>query len=240
MCSNYTPSKRETLGKHFHVEPPQDDWKDEVYPGYLAPILRLADDGSGVMECDAACFGMVPHWADLKLSRHTYNARSETAAGKPSFRHAYAKRQLCIIPADSIFEPNYDSGRAVRWRIARDDGEPMGIAGLWEWRPNGGPDDKPLLSFTMLTINADEHPLMKRFHRPEDEKRMVVVLDPAQYCPWLEAGAEALRDFLLPYPAERLSAEPAPRASAARPKTPKAIRALPPPAPRSLWDEDGD
>jgi hypothetical protein len=25
----------------------------------------------------------------------------------------------------------------------------------------------------MLTINADEHPLMRHFHKPADEKRMV-------------------------------------------------------------------
>ena len=243
MCSNYTPTRRDLLPEHFGVEPPASDWKDETYPGYLAPIIRLADDGSGDIDCEAACFGMVPHWAELKLSRHTYNARSETVASKPSFRHAYAKRQLCIIPAESIFEPNYESGRAVRWKIARDDDAPMGIAGLWEWRPNGGPDDKPLLSFTMLTINADEHPLMKRFHRPEDEKRMVVVLEPQQYRPWLDADANAIASFLQPYPAHKLKAEAAPRATSAK-KTPsvKARAVHPSPdvhrAPRALWDDD--
>ena len=233
MCSNYTPSKRSALPDAFGVEPPADDWKEEAFPGYHAPIVRVADDGSGEIESINACFGMVPHWAELKLSRHTYNARSETVASKPSFRHAYAKRQLCIVPAESIYEPNYESGKAVRWRIARDDGKPMGIAGLWEWRPNGGPDDRPLASFTMLTINADHHPLMRRFHRPEDEKRMVVILSEAQYRPWLAAGVDAIRDFLLPYAAERLVAQPAPRAASsgtsARVAAPKAV-------PKSLWD----
>lgn len=231
MCSNYTPTKRELLARHFGVKVPADGWKTETYPGYLAPIIRLAHDGSGEAESVAACFGLLPHWVDLKLSRHTYNARSETAASKPSFRHAVAKRQLCIVPAESIFEPNHETGKAVRWRIARDDGAPMGLAGLWEWRPNGGPDDRPLVSFTMLTINADHHPLMQCFHRPEDEKRMVVVLREDQYRPWLEAAGE-IGDFLLPYPAEGLVAEPAPRAPAARPAKVKA----PPVVPKSLWD----
>ncbi len=231
MCSNYTPTKRDSLARHFGVDAPADDWKEEAYPGYLAPIIRSADDGSGDIESVAACFGMVPHWAELKLSRHTYNARSETAASKPSFRHAWAKQQRCIVPAESIFEPNYETGRAVRWRIARDDGAPLGLAGLWEWRPNGGPDDRPLVSFTMLTINADHHPLMHRFHRPEDEKRMVVVLEEDQYRHWL-SGSAAITDFLLPCPADRLLAEPAPRATPAR-----AARATAPPVvPKSLWD----
>ncbi len=242
MCSNYTPSKRESLGKHFHVDPPVTDWKEEAYPGYLAPIIRLADDGSGEIDSELACFGLLPHWADLKLSRHTYNARSETVASKPSFRHAYSRRQLCIIPCESIFEPNYESGRAVRWKIARDDGEPMGLAGLWEWRPNGGPDDQPLLSFTMLTINADEHPLMKRFHRPEDEKRMVVVLAPNRYRDWLQADADAIRDFLQPWPADQLKAEAAPRITPAKPPKPRPSRSTPaePPASPGLWDDEAD
>ncbi len=232
MCSNYTPAKRQVLSGAFGVEPPADDWKEESFPGYLAPIVRVADDGSGDLESVLACFGMVPRWAELKLARHTYNARSETVASKPSFRHAVTKRQRCIVPAESIFEPNYETGRAERWRIAREDGAPLGIAGFWEWRPNGGPEDRPLVSFTMLTINADAHPLMKRFHRPEDEKRMVVILDESQYRPWLQRAGDQWEDFLLPFPAARLESEPAPRAAPARSAK---VRA-PTPVPKSLWD----
>lgn len=39
----------------------------------------------------------------------------------------------------------------------------------------------------MLTVNADGHPVMGRFHRPGDEKRSVVVLEPAQFGAWLNA-----------------------------------------------------
>lgn len=233
MCSNYIPSKREGLPVHFGVDAPADDWKEEAFPGYLAPIVRLADDGSGEPEGILACFGMVPHWADLKLARHTYNARSETAAAKPSFRHAVAKRQRCIVPADAIFEPCYETGRAVRWRIASSDGLPLAIAGLWEWRPNGGPDDRPLCSFTMLTINADTHPLMRRFHRPDDEKRMVALLRPEQYRPWLDAGTADLSPFLQPWPADQMTAEAAPRTASARPVAVKPPRVVP----KSLWDD---
>ncbi|WP_408143107.1 SOS response-associated peptidase family protein [Paraburkholderia strydomiana] len=53
------------------------------------------------------------------------------------------------------------------------------------WRawdePNGGSS----LSFTMLTVNANEHALMKRFHRQGDEKRSVVMLRPEEYGDWL-------------------------------------------------------
>lgn len=237
MCSNYTPPKPDALRRHFGVQHIPEDYKAETYPGYLAPIVRIADDGSGELECVNACFGMVPHWAELTLARHTYNARSETVASKPSFRHAFAKRQWCIIPVESFFEPSYESGRAVRWKIARDDGALLGIAGLWEWRSTGGPDDLPLLSFTMLTINADNHPLMQRFHRSEDEKRMPVLLEPPQYSAWLQSTKEQVPDFLRTYPAQHLISESAPRASSRTPPpTPKSARqqAHSP----SLWEEE--
>jgi putative SOS response-associated peptidase YedK len=211
MCANYLPSSPEQLRKYFRVDPPAA-FKPETYPGYLAPIVRLAEDGSDEMESVNACFGMVPPWADLKLARQTYNARTETVADKPSFRSAFRKNQFCIVPADAVFEPSYATGKAVRWKIAHAEGKPLGIAAIWDWRPHGGPDDKPLVSFSMLTINADRHPLMRRFHKPDDEKRMVVILEPQQYDAWLHASSANAADFFQAYPAEELIAEAAPRA----------------------------
>lgn len=220
MCANYLPSRGERLQKQFSVAAPSHGTGKEAFPGYLAPIVRLAEDGSGERECVAACFGLVPAWADMKLARHTYNARTETVGEKPSFRTAFRKRQFCIVPAEVFFEPNYESGKAVRWEIGGAAGEDLGIAGLWDWRPHGGPDDQPLVSFSMLTINADHHPLMQRFHKPGDEKRMVVILDPGQYGDWLQADPETARRFFCAYPAEKLHAAPAPRL-ALRKATPK-------------------
>lgn len=222
MCSNYIPARPEVLESHFGVAPLQQDLKREAYPGYMAPIIRLPHSAvpePETPECVPAMFGMVPGWADLKLARSTYNARTETVALKPSFRHAWKTGQFCIVPAESIFEPSYETGKAVRWSITRADGKPLGVAGIWEWRGKG-PDGQPLLSFSMLTINADDHPLMRRFHKPADEKRMLVFLEPHEYDNWLHTNAEEARSFLTPYPAERLVANPAPVAPSTRSKTP--------------------
>jgi hypothetical protein len=37
----------------------------------------------------------------------------------------------------------------------------------------------------MLTINADDHALMRNFHKPDDEKLMVVILEEEDYDAWL-------------------------------------------------------
>ncbi|MES2152181.1 MAG: SOS response-associated peptidase family protein [Pseudomonadota bacterium] len=219
MCANYTPYELQGISEHYGVERGMFDFPPESYPGYFAPILRESHEVTGAIECVPAVFGMVPHWADMKLARQTYNARTETVAQKPSFRNAWKRKQFCIVPAHHFYEPNYESGKPVRWRIALADEQPMSIGGIWEWRPNG-PDGQPLLSFSMLTINADEHPLMHRFHKPDEEKRMVVMLRPDQYGDWLEGALIGVEDVFQPYPADQLtaSADPSPPRTKSAPR----------------------
>jgi putative SOS response-associated peptidase YedK len=172
------------------------------------PHADSGDDAISEREAVPGIFGLLPHWAtDAKLARSTYNARSETVAAKPSFRDAWKKSRRCIIPAVGIYEPDWRSGKAISTRIARADGHPMGIAGLWDsWKQIDG---TWLHSYTMLTINADSHDLMKSFHKPTDEKRMVVILPEAAYGDWLAATPERSQEFLRPYPADRLVASAA-------------------------------
>jgi len=216
MCSNYRPTRGERLQEYFNVTPPALDLSAEVYPASLAPVIRLSsgDEQADTLECVAACFGLVPHWAEPKFARHTYNARTETVAAKPSYRNAFRKRQYCVIPLDAFYEPNYETGKSVRWRISHAEGRPLGVAGIWEWKSDG-PNGQPLVSFSMLTINADHHALMRRFHGPTDERRMVVILDPTDYDGWLNSTPEDAPKFYTPYPSELLVAEPAPRTRAA-------------------------
>jgi putative SOS response-associated peptidase YedK len=212
MCANYLPvTAADRLAQYFGVDRPGDALPPEVYPGGLAPfIVRERDRVELARDLRLGLFGLVPHWAkELAFGRRTYNARSETVAEKPSFRDAWRQGRRCIVPVEAVFEPNWETGKAVRWKVTRRDGLPMGLAGLWGWWR--APDGREWLSFTMLTINADAHPVFNRLHRSGEEKRMVVILEEADYDAWLEAPPERQRDFLKPYPAELLHAEPAPR-----------------------------
>lgn len=224
MCANYLPATPDQLQRYFGVAPPDSTYKAEAYPGYTAPIIRppRTDSVPGDRACALGMFGMVPHWAKFDLARQTYNARTETVATKPSFRNAFKKRQFCIIPTCSFFEPSYESGKAVRWEIAQAEHDPLGIAGIWEHRADG-PNGLPLLSFSMLTINADGDPLMQRFHKPNDEKRMVVILQPDQFDAWLHCPVEEAPGFFTRFPADQLAAVAAPRtgSKSAKPADPK-------------------
>lgn len=212
MCSHYQSVKeRERFIRQFGVEPPHGIGKTDLWPGYTGPFIRRhpqADVDQAVVppqEALMGLFGLVPHWSpDTKITRLTYNARSETVAVKPSFREAWKRAWHCIIPAEAIFEPDWRSGKPIPTRISRADGKPMGIAGLWSaWK---SPQGDVVHSYTMLTISATDHALMRRFHKPNDEKRMVVILPDDQYDNWLQASPVQSLAFLRRYPAAELQA----------------------------------
>ncbi|MEY4750729.1 MAG: hypothetical protein RIQ60_2943 [Pseudomonadota bacterium] len=76
---------------------------------------------------------------------------------------------------------------------------------------------RQIWSFTMLTVTAQGHALMGRFHAPQDEKRSIVVLDAEQSLAWLRAGRDndeaAARALLQALPAQDFVASPSPRAA---------------------------
>ena len=215
MCSHYQALKeqqrQERFLRSFGIEPAPLPGKLDVWPGYLGSFIRrhphanVGDDAVPYAESLNGLFGLVPHWAtDTKITKSTYNARSETVAEKPSFRDAWRRAQHCIIPADAIYEPDWRSGKAIATRIERTDGEPMGIAGLWSsWK---SPSGELVYSYTMLTINADHHALMSQFHKPADEKRMVVILPRERYSDWLTAVPEHSMALMQPFPSDHLKA----------------------------------
>ncbi len=189
MCSNYRPVTRmDRMLSFFGVEIPANLHERDVFPLGDAPFIRLQMEGQEAgrpaMVAEQGMFGLLPSFAtEVKYGRRTYNARTETVDKLASFKNAWAHDQRCIIPAEAIYEPNWETGKAVRWRISQQGDVPMGIAGIYRrWRNPAGGD---LFTFAMLTVNADGHPVMQRFHKPGDEKRMVVILAPEDYLPWL-------------------------------------------------------
>jgi len=212
MCSHYEPViNKVKLKDHFGVDISDLKLRDDLWPGYIGPFIRkheFADVGDEAVpgrEVLPGCFGLIPFWStDDKIARKTYNARSETVHEKPSFRDSWKLSRHCIIPAEAIYEPDWQSGKAIPTRIVRTDDKPMGIAGLWSsWK---NPQTAQILhSFTMLTVNADDHEFMKNYHKPQDEKRMVVILQDIDYEGWLNAKPEESSFYLRQYPSHLMT-----------------------------------
>jgi putative SOS response-associated peptidase YedK len=189
--------------------PPSDwDWPHEIYKDYAAPIVRLGEDGPEVI---LATFGMVPmrHIQPGVKKYDTMNARIETIGEKRSFSKQWRECQLCLVPMEVFYEPNWETKKYERWAIGMANGEAFAVAGLW--RAWNEPDGTTAHSFTQITVNADEHPLMKRFHRENDEKRSLVIVPESEYEDWLECrDPERARSYLQLYPAELMAARPEP------------------------------
>lgn len=82
------------------------------------------------------------------------------------------------------------------WRFARADGAPWGLACLWNsWTDKA--TGEIVESYTMLTINADAHPLMRRMHKPDpklgadaQDKRGVVAIERDDVEQWLHGTTD--------------------------------------------------
>jgi putative SOS response-associated peptidase YedK len=148
MCANYEPISKDRVHLLDLLEP-TFDYKADIYPGYDCPLIFSKD---GHIEWRQVKFGMIPPWNhDLKFSKYTYNARTETV-------------------------------------------------------------DK----MSMLTINADNHPFMSQFHKPEDEKRSIIVIPEEYREDWLNCRKEDADQFFFEIPLGEFTAEylPKPRKSA--------------------------
>ncbi|MEI8327281.1 MAG: SOS response-associated peptidase family protein [Betaproteobacteria bacterium] len=221
MCTNYTPTAREQIeSMRLGVGPlPDATWAPEAFPGYLAPLV-LSDAAGQANRCVLARFGLVPRWSkDAKtatdIARHTYNARSETVAEKPSYRSPWRERHYALAPMRNFFEPCWEDagahgGKSERWRISVADGQPFAAAALWE-RWTDPASAEIVTSFTLITVNAQADPVMRRMHGLGDEKRSIVIVAPADYQAWLHATPAQATALLRRESVAALLGEPAPR-----------------------------
>lgn len=147
-------------------------------------------------------WGLIPFWAkDESISRHTFNARSETVQEKPSFRNAFRQKR-CLIPATGFYEftdsvlPGH---RKQRIKLGMQGDRPFLMAGLWDQWDRGG---KPILSCTIVTCAAND--LVGQYHN-----RMPVILSKPDAKTWLEERTPPeLSRLLVPFPADEMVSQP--------------------------------
>ena len=120
-----------------------------VAPTSTVPVVRL-DEGGRVL--DGFRWGVVAFWAkDIKEGLRAVNARSETAASKPTFRDAF-KRRRCLIPVSGYYEWQKTLTGKQPFNIHLPEYAPFAFAGLWsEWN---GPEG-PVRSCTILTTEPN-------------------------------------------------------------------------------------
>jgi putative SOS response-associated peptidase YedK len=217
VCTKYLSPDDAAIERYWQIRPGNTWLGAEMFPRAQGPFLRrIAADNAPSRECVVGQWGLIPSFAkESKLPYSTFNARFEELTDKASYRIPWLRGQRCIIPAVSFDEPNWETGRNVWWRFTRKDGTPWGLAGLWNtWvdRATGEVHE----SYTMLTINADAHPLMRRMHKPDpkygpddQDKRSVVAIETADVDRWLHGNPDEVRELVAPPPIELIDGAPA-------------------------------
>ena len=180
MCGRFTQERPASeLAEIFAAEPLADELgaRYNVAPTDEAFVIVQREDRRAVT---AYRWGLVPHWAtDAKSASRMFNARAETITASLAFREAFRRRR-CIVPVDSFYEWKREGTVRQPYRVSRDDGMPLAIAGLWAgWRDPETEEVKR--TFTIVTTTPND--AMADLH-----DRMPVVLDETLWDRWLIDG----------------------------------------------------
>lgn len=72
----------------------------------------------------------------------------------------------------------------------------LSATGSWVDHPTLKRDNgEPVISFAMLTVNADGHKIFQRMRGPQDEKRMPIILTRDEYDEWLTCSPEDAKQY---------------------------------------------
>jgi putative SOS response-associated peptidase YedK len=200
MCGRFvitTPVP--TIAKRFKVT---QVVSPDPGPRYnIAPtneIIVVNDEG--VRQLTACRWGFLPVWAkDPAIRTNMINARAETVADKPVFRHAF-KKQRCLVIADGFYEWKKERGRKLPMYIRLKTGEPFGFAGLYNvWTSPAGDE---VCTCTIITTRAND--LLKPIH-----DRMPVIIPMEREDRWLDPALQDKKELLPllePYDADAMEA----------------------------------
>ena len=137
-------------------------------------------------------WGLVPAWAkDETIAKKLVNARAETAAIKPAFRHAIAHNRM-LVPADGYYDWQPLNRLKQPWFIRMKDEAPFAIAGMHEtWEHDG----RSLATGVVLTTSANK--LAEHING-----RMPVIIAREDRDAWLDPENKDFEGLLRQYPAE--------------------------------------
>lgn len=181
MCGRFLfTSPPDAVGQAFGVDirvnfPPR--WN--VAPTQPIAVIRIG--ANLAREFALVRWGFIPSWAKRDYLERTggkplINARGETIADKPTFRHAFRRRR-CLVPADGFYEWRSEKGVRQPYLIRPRAEGVFALAGLWETAvdPDGGEID------TAAIITTEAGPDIAPLHRREP-----VVIGREDYARWLD------------------------------------------------------
>jgi putative SOS response-associated peptidase YedK len=204
MCGRYRLSRRkQIIEEHFETANWQEDWSPRfnIAPTQPVPVIRQHPK-EPVRQISIMKWGLIPNWAkDPSIATGTINAKSETAATKPTFRDPLRFRR-CLIPADGFYEWKKCGTSKQPYCFEVNESELFAFAGLWDGWKNA--EGQWLKTCTILTTTPNA--VTSTVH-----DRMPVILDCESYDLWLDPGMNDTRivsELLKPYDARLVRSYP--------------------------------
>lgn len=186
MCGRYTLTSAPQIIRTLfgYVEQPNFPARYNIAPTQPIAIVRLRE---GRREFALVRWGLLPSWVkDPKAFSLLINARGESVAEKPAFRHAL-KRRRCLVPADGFYEWKAAGARKQPYFIHARSGAPLAFAGLWEtW---SGPNGEEVDTAAIVTTSANR--TLSALH-----DRMPVIVPPEAFDVWLGSATVEGKDDL--------------------------------------------
>jgi putative SOS response-associated peptidase YedK len=177
MCGRFTQERPASeLAEIFAAEPLVDDPgpRFNVAPTDEVLVVVQREERRAIT---AYRWGLVPHWStDIKGGSRMFNARAETVTTSPAFRDAF-KRRRCLVPAESFYEWKREGSVRQPYRVMREDGRPLALAGLWAgWKDPSNEQVRRTCTIVTTTPNA----AMADLH-----DRMPVIVPESAWDRWL-------------------------------------------------------
>ena len=155
MCGRYTlKATPELVADQFQFEELAEARpRYNIAPSQLVGCVRMMAV-SKIWEGVMLRWGLIPSWAkDPAIGQKLINARAETVAEKPSFRHSFRRRR-CLVVADGYYEWKKEKRGKQPYYIRMNDGRPFAFAGIWgHWTDGEG---QTIESCAMLTTEPNE------------------------------------------------------------------------------------
>lgn len=197
MCGRIAQSEPGRYAQRLAALPDVDpDWAPSWNIGPTATVLGVRErrDPAGEVARTLTAFswGLLPGWSDdPSLAARSFNARAESVASKPLFRNAFRSRRL-LVPVDGFYEWAAVPGQSRKqpYFFRRGDGDPVVLAGLWEYWHRG--DERRRTATVITTAAGPDMPV---------HDRQPVVVEPENWDRWLDPDLQdvgALRALLVP------------------------------------------
>lgn len=146
----------------------------DIYPATLAPVLGAGMETAGyrTLNCRMLRWGLLgyPSKGNGRKGQIIFNARSETALEKPTFREGIKNHRI-VIPAAGFYEW---SRKKEKYRFRRTDSPVLFMAGCFRRYEDGD-------RFVILTTAANAS--MEPVH-----DRMPLILEPDEIAAWIWDG----------------------------------------------------